>query len=122
MGNVGHFTESLDDLPLTTHCGIDIAMSSALSNVIVCEVKRLHRRMAQVSIITTPTCHGIQWSYFPASFQAFCYEMKVIQAFSWAIFILFVLAFFTLLQLVQQAERFGRYKIWSEPIRGEGCR
>jgi len=45
--------------------------------------------------------------------------MKVIQAFSWTIFILMVLAFFVLFQLAQQAERFGRYKIWSEPIRGK---
>ncbi|KAF5320926.1 hypothetical protein D9619_000924 [Psilocybe cf. subviscida] len=60
---------------------------------------------------TTPSKNGT------TSFQAFCYEMKVIQAFSWCIFILLVFAFFVLLQLTQQAEMYGRYKIWSEPIR-----
>ncbi|KAF8204988.1 hypothetical protein BJ912DRAFT_939933 [Pholiota molesta] len=43
------------------------------------------------------------------NFQAYCYEMKVIQAFSWALFIMFVFALW--------AERFGRYRIWHEPIR-----
>ena len=54
----------------------------------------------------------------PASAQAFCYEIKVIQAFSWAIFIGCILALYILFQLVAQAQRFGRYYIWSEPIRG----
>lgn len=53
-----------------------------------------------------------------ASAQAFCYEMKVVQAFSWALFIGFILALYVLFQLVGQAQRFGRYLIWSEPIRG----
>ncbi|KAF8974550.1 hypothetical protein BDZ97DRAFT_1774247 [Flammula alnicola] len=51
------------------------------------------------------------------NFQAYCYEMKVIQAFSWALFAMFVVAFLILFQLVAQAERFGRYRIWTEPIR-----
>ncbi|KAF9485342.1 hypothetical protein BDN70DRAFT_871368 [Pholiota conissans] len=51
------------------------------------------------------------------NFQSYCYEMKVIQAFSWALFIMFVLALWILFQLVAQAERFGRYRIWNEPIR-----
>lgn len=54
----------------------------------------------------------------PANFQAYCYEMKVIQAFSWALFIMFVVALWILFQLAAQAERFGRYQIWREPIRG----
>jgi len=49
--------------------------------------------------------------------QAFCYEMKVIQAFSWALFCVFVLAFIVLFQLVALAQQFGRYLIWTEPIR-----
>ncbi|PPQ77771.1 hypothetical protein CVT25_011206 [Psilocybe cyanescens] len=49
--------------------------------------------------------------------QAFCYEMKVIQAFSWTLFCLFVIAFYVLHQLAGQAQRYGRHKIWSEPIR-----
>ncbi|KJA30264.1 hypothetical protein HYPSUDRAFT_32413 [Hypholoma sublateritium FD-334 SS-4] len=51
------------------------------------------------------------------NFQAYCYEMKVIQAFSWALFIMFVVALWILFQLAAQAERFGRYQIWREPIR-----
>ncbi|PPQ98520.1 hypothetical protein CVT24_004011 [Panaeolus cyanescens] len=49
--------------------------------------------------------------------RSYCYQMKVVQAFSWTIFCLFVIAFYILLQLVNQAKRFGRYNIWSEPIR-----
>lgn len=45
--------------------------------------------------------------------------MKVIQAFSWGLFGMFVIAFGILLQLVTLAQQFGRFKIWSEPIRGE---
>ena len=44
--------------------------------------------------------------------------MKVIQAFSWALFIMFVVALWILFQLAAQAVRFGRYQIWREPIRG----
>jgi len=51
------------------------------------------------------------------SAQAFCYEMKVVQAFSWALFIAFIIALYILFQLVGLAQRFGRYYIWSEPIR-----
>jgi len=51
------------------------------------------------------------------SYQAYCYEMKVIQAFSWMNFILFVLALVVLYQLTGQARLFGRFNIWREPIR-----
>ena len=54
----------------------------------------------------------------PANAQAFCYQMKVVQAFSWAIFIACLFALYILFQLVAQAQRFGRYYIWTEPIRG----
>ncbi|PPQ72909.1 hypothetical protein CVT26_014572 [Gymnopilus dilepis] len=52
-----------------------------------------------------------------ANAQAFCYEMKVIQAFSWALFCVFVIALVVLIQLVSLAQQFGRYLIWTEPIR-----
>ncbi|TFK75896.1 hypothetical protein BDN72DRAFT_809657 [Pluteus cervinus] len=51
------------------------------------------------------------------SVKAYCYEMKVIQAFSWMLFVLFSVAFIILNALVSQAEKFGRYNIWEEPIR-----
>jgi len=60
---------------------------------------------------TTPSRSG------NSSAQAFCYEMKVVQAFSWTLFISFIAWFYILLQLVSLAQRFGRYYIWSEPIR-----
>jgi hypothetical protein len=45
--------------------------------------------------------------------------MKVIQAFSWALFIMFVLAEIALFQLVSKAQELGgRRHIWGEPIRG----
>jgi hypothetical protein len=53
-----------------------------------------------------------------ASLQSYCYKMKTIQAFSWALFCAFVIAIIILFQLVHQAQRFGRWQIWSEPIRG----
>jgi len=49
--------------------------------------------------------------------QQFCYEMKVIQAFSWMLFVLFVIALYLLMSLVTEAQRFGRYDIWWAPIR-----
>jgi hypothetical protein len=60
---------------------------------------------------TTPSRSG------ETNAQAFCYELKVVQAFSWAIFVACILALYILFQLVDQAQRFGRYYIWSEPIR-----
>jgi hypothetical protein len=44
--------------------------------------------------------------------------MKVVQAFSWALFALFVIGFYILFQLVGEARKFGRHYIWEEPIRG----
>ncbi|ESK96016.1 hypothetical protein Moror_7361 [Moniliophthora roreri MCA 2997] len=54
------------------------------------------------------------------SARQYCYETKVIQAFSWMLFILFVIAFIILLSLVSQAQRFGRWNIWAEPIQELG--
>ena len=45
--------------------------------------------------------------------------MKVIQAFSWMSFVLIVFALIVLMQVVAQAQMYGRYNIWSEPIRGQ---
>ncbi|KAF8076402.1 hypothetical protein FPV67DRAFT_1558884 [Lyophyllum atratum] len=53
------------------------------------------------------------------SAQGYCYEMKVIQAFSWMLFILNTIALLVLFRLANQAQMFGRYEIWREPIRGE---
>lgn len=44
--------------------------------------------------------------------------MKTIQALSWALFCAFAIALIVLFQLAHQAQRWGRYQIWSEPIRG----
>jgi len=46
--------------------------------------------------------------------------MKVIQAFSWMIFVLIASAFAILVALVSQAQSFGRHEIWYEPIRELG--
>jgi len=52
--------------------------------------------------------------------REYCYEMKVIQAFSWMQFVMFSLAFTILLALVSQAQRFGRPDIWGDPIQELG--
>jgi len=52
--------------------------------------------------------------------REYCYEMKVIQAFSWMLFVMFSFAFVILMALVSQAERFGRPDIWREPIQELG--
>lgn len=44
--------------------------------------------------------------------------MKVIEAFSWMLFVLFAIALYMVLRLVTEAERFGRYDIWWAPIQG----
>ncbi|KAG6821269.1 hypothetical protein H0H93_002379 [Arthromyces matolae] len=51
------------------------------------------------------------------SAQAFCYEMKVVEAFSWMIFSINTLALIILFRLVTLAQMFGRFEIWREPIR-----
>ncbi|KAF8739249.1 hypothetical protein AX14_010412 [Amanita brunnescens Koide BX004] len=51
------------------------------------------------------------------SYQGYCYEMKVIQAFSWMTFVLIAFAIIVLMQLATQAQMYGRYNIWLEPIR-----
>jgi hypothetical protein len=44
--------------------------------------------------------------------------MKVIQAFSWMLFVLYAIALYLLMSLVTEAQRFGRWDIWWAPIRG----
>ena len=81
-------------------------------------VRRLHQNLATVSPLANRTAFHSLNGVLPANYQAFCYEMKVVQAFSWALFISCILALYVLFQLVDLAQRFGRYYIWSEPIRG----
>ncbi|KIY49240.1 hypothetical protein FISHEDRAFT_65277 [Fistulina hepatica ATCC 64428] len=52
--------------------------------------------------------------------QQYCYEFKVIQAFSWMQFVLFTFAIMGIFYLVQQAQRYGRPYIWTEPVRDLG--
>ncbi|KAH6914888.1 hypothetical protein BKA70DRAFT_1257335 [Coprinopsis sp. MPI-PUGE-AT-0042] len=49
--------------------------------------------------------------------KSWCQQMKVVQAFSWALFASFVIAFIVLMQLIEQAKKFGRYNIANEPIK-----
>ncbi|KAJ3516993.1 hypothetical protein NMY22_g14068 [Coprinellus aureogranulatus] len=51
------------------------------------------------------------------SARSYCNQMKVVQAFSWAMFAFFVIAFIVINQLIGQAKRFGRFDINREPIR-----
>ncbi|KAG6814191.1 hypothetical protein H0H92_000868 [Tricholoma furcatifolium] len=55
------------------------------------------------------------------SAQAYCYEMKVVQAFSWMLFCINAIALYILFRLVIQAQMFGRFDIWNEPIRAGTC-
>ncbi|KAF7332220.1 hypothetical protein MKEN_00103000 [Mycena kentingensis (nom. inval.)] len=52
--------------------------------------------------------------------RSYCYEMKVIQAFSWMIFVLFTAGWVILMNLIAQAQRLGRMNIWREPIQELG--
>lgn len=49
--------------------------------------------------------------------RSYCQQMKVVQAFSWALFASFVIAIVILTQLIEQAKKFGRYNINNEPIK-----
>jgi len=49
--------------------------------------------------------------------RQYCYEMKVLEAFSWMNFFLFVVYFFVLIWLVSRAQSLGRPHMWEEPIR-----
>ncbi|KAJ7068287.1 hypothetical protein C8F01DRAFT_1117613 [Mycena amicta] len=76
-------------------------------------------------IISTVQCDSLTTETMPTKNgqireREYCYEMKVIEAFSWMIFILFTLGFAILMSLVNQAQRFGRHTIWSDPIQELG--
>jgi len=58
----------------------------------------------------TPTKSG------SISAKAICYEMKVIEAFSWMSFCLFTIFLWILITLTARAKAFGRYGAWFEPI------
>lgn len=80
-------------------------------------VRGPRQRWGTVRILSPLASHLL--ILFPlVSAQAYCYEMKVIQAFSWANFILFVVAFLIILKLISQAQGYGRWNIWAEPIEG----
>lgn len=48
--------------------------------------------------------------------KAYCYEMKVIEAFSWMNFVLLAIFLWILITLTSRAKVFGRYRAWFEPI------
>lgn len=50
------------------------------------------------------------------SAQSYCYEMKVIEALSWTLFVLFIFFFIILITLTSRAVAFGRYYAWREHI------
>ncbi|EKM59067.1 uncharacterized protein PHACADRAFT_249255 [Phanerochaete carnosa HHB-10118-sp] len=58
----------------------------------------------------TPTKSG------SISAKSYCYEMKVIEAFSWMNFCLFTIFLWILITLTSRAKAFGRYGAWYEPI------
>jgi len=62
----------------------------------------------------TPTKNG------SISSKQYCYEMKVIQAFSWTLFALFMIFLCVLIALTSRAQTLGRPNIWNEPIREVG--
>jgi len=59
---------------------------------------------------TIPTKNGTM------SYQVYCREMKAIQAFSWANFVILVLCFAILLSLIVRVLSFGRERVWEESI------
>ncbi|KAK7695795.1 hypothetical protein QCA50_000433 [Cerrena zonata] len=48
--------------------------------------------------------------------RSYCYEMKVIEAFSWLLFCLFAICFFILISLTTRSKTLGRPFAWREPI------
>lgn len=59
---------------------------------------------------TVPTKDG------SISARSYCYEMRVIEAFSWMLFALFVIFLWILISLTTRAQALGRPYAWSEPI------
>ncbi|KAG2348922.1 hypothetical protein BDR05DRAFT_902708 [Suillus weaverae] len=50
------------------------------------------------------------------SLRSYCYEMKVVEALSWALFVLFTIFFIILVTLTSRAVLYGRYYAWREHI------
>ncbi|KAI0776084.1 hypothetical protein BD413DRAFT_649335 [Trametes elegans] len=50
------------------------------------------------------------------SAKSWCYEMRVVQAFSWMIFCLYAIFLWILIALTTRAKAFGRHYAWGEPI------
>jgi len=50
------------------------------------------------------------------SARAYCYEMKVIEGFSWAIFVLFAIFFILVVALTSRSAAMGNRYAWSDPI------
>ncbi|RPD67126.1 hypothetical protein L227DRAFT_569311 [Lentinus tigrinus ALCF2SS1-6] len=59
---------------------------------------------------TVPTKSG------SLSARNWCYEMRVVQAFSWLIFCLYVIFLWILISLTSRAKALGRPFAWAEPI------
>ncbi|KAJ3542396.1 hypothetical protein NM688_g5976 [Phlebia brevispora] len=60
--------------------------------------------------LRTPTKDGT------ISTKSWCYEMRVIEAFSWMLFALFVIFLWIIITLTTRAQAMGRVYAWSEPI------
>jgi len=58
----------------------------------------------------TPTKNG------EMSLQQYCYEMKSIEAFSWAVFAILLICFILLIALVTRVTARGRHRAWEESI------
>lgn len=72
-------------------------------------------------IIGNVQCDGLGGKRTPTksgtiSAKSYCYEMKVIEAFSWMNFCLFAIFLWILITLASRAKVFGRYGAWFEPI------
>jgi len=50
------------------------------------------------------------------SARGYCYEMKVVEGFSWALFVLFAIFFMLVIALTSRAVAMGNRYAWSEPI------
>lgn len=104
-------------LKIIVNWGFSVTLSAS-SSAMLLEARVLQQKTEIVSLTTfvveNPTSH-----YVEASYQGYCYQMKVIQAFSWMNFVLVAFALIILMQLTTQAQMFGRYHIWMEPIRGQ---
>ncbi|KAI0774310.1 hypothetical protein C8Q74DRAFT_1269417 [Fomes fomentarius] len=60
---------------------------------------------------TVPTHNG-----GTLSARSWCYEMRVVQAFSWMIFCLYAIFLYILIALTSRAKTLGRMYAWAEPI------